>query len=130
MLGTAEGGRTAARTVPGGVPHDMAVPGMLDRTIAGSLRFLPRGMVRRVAGRYIAGLPVAFSGLFSRNSADQAPLKFRQGTKDVKDELPAAGGRVDRFLEAAEPDLPRLQSGDRLDRVLERAPQPVELPDD
>jgi len=58
VLGTAEGGRTAARTVPGGVPHDMAVPGMLDRTIAGSLRFLPRGMVRRVAGRYIAGSPV------------------------------------------------------------------------
>jgi hypothetical protein len=48
----------------------------------------------------------------------------------VKDELAAAGGRVDRLLEAAEPDFPTLQDGDRLDQVLERAPQPVELPDD
>ena len=62
--------------------------------------------------------------------ADQVPLELGQGTEDVKDELPAAGGRVDRLLEAAEADLPRLQDGDRLDQVLERAPQPVELPND
>src|SRR5215204_752150 len=55
-------------------------------------------------------------------SRDQVPLELGQGAEDVKDELPAAGGRVDRLLEAAEADLPRLQGGDRLDQVLERAP--------
>ena len=62
--------------------------------------------------------------------ADQVPLELGQGPEDVKDELAAAGGRVDRLLEAAEPDLPRLQGGDRLNQVLERTSQPVELPDD
>jgi proline dehydrogenase len=31
------------------------VQGVLDRAVAGSVRFLPRRLVRRVAGRYIAG---------------------------------------------------------------------------
>jgi len=31
------------------------VPGVLDRAVAQSVRFLPRRLVRRVAGRYIAG---------------------------------------------------------------------------
>ena len=62
--------------------------------------------------------------------ADQVSLELGQGPEDVEDELPAAGGRVDRLLQAAEADLPRLEGGDRLDQVLERAPQPVELPDD
>ena len=38
--------------------------------------------------------------------ADQVPLELSQGPEDVKDELPAAGGRVDRLLEAAETALP------------------------
>src|SRR3954462_15731980 len=61
--------------------------------------------------------------------AGQVPLELRQRAEDVEDELAAAGGRVDRLLEAAEPDLPGLEGGDRLDEVRERAPQAIEFPD-
>ena len=47
----------------------------------------------------------------------------------MEDEFAAAGGRVDRLLQAAEADLPGLEGGDRLDEVLERASQAIELPD-
>jgi hypothetical protein len=65
-----------------------------------------------------------------RSLADQVPLELRQGTEDVEDELAAAGGRVDRFPQAAEADLAPLEGGDRPDQVLERASQAIELPDD
>jgi hypothetical protein len=65
-----------------------------------------------------------------RPLADQVPLELRQRAEDVEDELAAAGRRIDRLPDAAEADLLGLQGGDRLDQVLERAAQAIELPDD
>src|SRR5512135_3022110 len=64
-----------------------------------------------------------------RPLTDQVPLELRQRAEDVEDELAAAGCRVDRLLQALKADLPCLQGGNRLDQVLERAAQAVELPD-
>lgn len=48
----------------------------------------------------------------------------------MEDELPAAGRRVDRLLETAEADPLRLQVGDRLDQVPQRASEAIQTPDD
>jgi hypothetical protein len=47
----------------------------------------------------------------------------------VEDEL-AAGGGVDRLLEAAEPDAALGQPGDGVDQVAQGTPQAVQFPDD
>ena len=47
-----------------------------------------------------------------RTLADDVPLELGERPEDVEDELAAAGGRVDRLLEAAEADLPGLEGGD------------------
>ena len=40
------------------------------------------------------------------------------------------GGRVDRFLEAAEPDPAISQTSDRVDQMTEGAAEPIQLPHD
>jgi hypothetical protein len=62
--------------------------------------------------------------------ADQVAFELGQGGKHVEDELAAGGGGVDRLLEAAEPDPALGQPSDSIDKMAQRAAQPVQLPDD
>jgi hypothetical protein len=48
--------------------------------------------------------------------ADEVAFELGQGGEDVEDEL-AAGGGVDRLLEAAEPDAAVGEAGDGVDQV-------------
>jgi hypothetical protein len=48
----------------------------------------------------------------------------------VEDELAAGRRRVDALLQRAEPDAGVFELRDGLDELLERAPEPVEPPDD
>jgi hypothetical protein len=61
--------------------------------------------------------------------ADQVALKLRERLEDVKHQLAARCGRINRFGDAQESDPLGLESGHQLDEVLERPPQPVEPPD-
>ena len=65
-----------------------------------------------------------------RAVADQIALKLRQRGEDVKLELAHGTGGVDAFVQAAEPDLALLQIFHLLYKVLERAPQAIQAPDD
>src|SRR5262245_7881320 len=60
---------------------------------------------------------------------DDIPLELGQGPKDVEDELPAAGRRVDGLLQALEAHPAVAQIGDRLDVVSQRSPEEIKLPD-
>jgi hypothetical protein len=51
--------------------------------------------------------------------ADEVAFELGQSGKDMKDELAAGGGGVDRLLEAAEPDPALRQAGDGVDQVTE-----------
>jgi proline dehydrogenase len=68
---------------------------VLDRTIAGSVRFLPRSLVRRVAARYIAGVRVEEALDAVRRLADQGCV----GTVDI---LGEHAGREEQALAAAD----------------------------
>src|SRR4051794_28077265 len=78
--------------------------------------------------------PLAASGQGSPDAgigalADDRPLELREGPEDMEEELTCGGGRVDRFSERAKADAFKLQRVDRLDQLLHRAGQAVELPD-
>jgi hypothetical protein len=62
--------------------------------------------------------------------ADQIAFELRQGREDVEDELAAGSGRVDRLLQAPEPDPSVGEPGDHVDQVPQRPAQPIQLPDD
>jgi hypothetical protein len=61
--------------------------------------------------------------------ADDVPLELGQGREDVEDQFPAAGRRIDTFLEAPEADSPFLELPHSLDEVPDATAQAVELPD-
>ncbi len=48
----------------------------------------------------------------------------------MKDELTAAGGSVDLFLQGLEPDAVLLQEGDGVDEMPEGAAEPIKPSDD
>jgi hypothetical protein len=98
---------------------------LMQRPGLGALRRVERPRPTSPASPRPCGLEARSGPL-----ADQVPLELGQGTEDMEDELAAAGGRVDRLLQAAEADLVRLEGGDRLNEVLERASEAIELPDD
>ena len=56
-------------------------------------------------------------------------LNSARAPKTWKDELAARGGGVDGLLQALEAHPAVAQAGDRLDEVLQRPPEAVELPD-
>ena len=60
---------------------------------------------------------------------DESALELGQGAKDVEDQPPAPGIRVDRFLQALQPHTLVAQHFGAGDEVLERTNQPVEPPD-
>jgi hypothetical protein len=62
--------------------------------------------------------------------ADQVAFELSQGREDVKDELAARRGGVDRLLQTAEPDLALGQAGDGVDQVPQGAAEAVEFPND
>ena len=62
--------------------------------------------------------------------SDQSTLELGQGSKDMEDQLAAAGGRVDTLSQALEPRALCFQGLDGLDQMLERPPQPIQSPDD
>jgi hypothetical protein len=57
-------------------------------------------------------------------------LELRQGAEDVEDQFVRRGGRVDLLGQAFEPDSPLVELGDELDQILQRAPEPIQPPDD
>jgi hypothetical protein len=80
--------------------------------------------------------PAAFPAARSRGCqpcvrpfANQVTRKLRERPTDMKHQLAAQCGRINRFGDALESDPLGLQLGHELDQVLERAPQPVEPPD-
>jgi hypothetical protein len=58
-------------------------------------------------------------------SEPHVPRKLGQGREDMEGQLPAAGRRVDAFLEAPEADLPFLELPDSFDQVPDAAAQAV-----
>ena len=62
--------------------------------------------------------------------ADQVALEFGQRREDVEDQLAARGRGVGMLLQAFEADAARIERVHGFDQVLERAAEPVELPDD
>ena len=62
--------------------------------------------------------------------ADQVALELGQRAEHVEDALAAGRGCVGALLQRAEPDARTLEPCNRVDEVLERAPEPVEPPDD
>jgi hypothetical protein len=62
--------------------------------------------------------------------ADQVALEFGQRCEDVEDQLAARRRGVDMLLQAFEADAARVERVHGFDQVLERAAEPVELPDD
>ena len=62
--------------------------------------------------------------------ADEVAFELGQGREHMEDELAARGGRVDRLLQAPEPDPALSQPGDGVDQVPQGAAEPVQFPDD
>ena len=60
---------------------------------------------------------------------DEIPLELGEGTKDVEDELAAAGGAIDLLGQADKADLACLELGHQLDQSLEGATQTIQAPD-
>ena len=61
--------------------------------------------------------------------ADQLALELGQGCEDVEGQRPLGGGGVDGIVEALEADLGFVELVDDSDKVLEGAPQAIQLPD-
>ena len=102
--------------------------------MAGSLQ-------QRSSGRFVrlrqghgppTGAPAGFRGVEPGPCSfpDDGAFEFRQRAKEVKDQRPPGGTRVDRFGEGAQADLPTVQGCDRVEQLPQRPRQPVELPDD
>jgi hypothetical protein len=88
-----------------------------------------------VAGQYGGAAAVASPGPGGSQPGggpltDQVAFELGQGRKDVKDELAAGSGGVDRLLETAEPDPTLGELSDGVDQVPQGAAKAVELPDD
>ena len=62
--------------------------------------------------------------------SDNFPLELGQGPKDMEDELAARGRGVDVLLQAFETDILLAQVRDGGYELLERAPEPIQPPDD
>ena len=62
--------------------------------------------------------------------ADQVAFELGQGGEDMKDELTAGSGGVDRLLQTAEPDPTLGELSDGVDQMPQGAAEPVEFPDD
>ena len=61
---------------------------------------------------------------------DEIPLELGQGSEDVEDELPAAGGGVQLLLQRLDVHTPALKVPDGVDEVSEGTAEPVQPPDD
>jgi len=61
---------------------------------------------------------------------DDVAFELGKRPEDLEDQPPARRRRVDRLLETSEPNAPLLQLADSINKVLQRAAEPIEPPND